>query len=112
MEAIADCYFMRRVPPAWFRPGKERLDFLITLAKDFNVDGVIWNYLFNCRPLSQPSHLLKQFVEKGTNIPVLSLEFDFVDSRFYSAAVLKTRVETFAQMLRARKSLPYYLIAK
>ena len=40
MEALADCYFMQRVPPAWFRPGRERLDFLLQLAKDFNVAGM------------------------------------------------------------------------
>lgn len=50
------------------------------------------------------SHLLKQFVEKQTGIPVLSLEMDVYDSRTYSAAALRTRVETFADMLRARKA--------
>jgi len=73
-------------------------------AQEFNVDGVIFNYLFNCRPIAMLSHLLKQFVEKQTGIPVLSLEMDVYDSRIYSAAALRTRVETFADMLRARKA--------
>ena len=73
-------------------------------AQEFNVDGVIFNYLFNCRPIAMLSHLLKQFVEKQTGIPVLSLEMDVYDSRAYSAAALRTRVETFADMLRARKA--------
>jgi len=73
-------------------------------AQDSNVDGVIWNYLFHCRPLSLPSHLLKHFIEKETGIPVLSLEFDLADSRSYSAEALRTRVETFADMLRAKKA--------
>ena len=34
-------------------------------------------------------------IEKSGGVVVVE-EFDFVDSRFYSAAVLKTRVETFA----------------
>jgi len=73
-------------------------------AQEFNVDGVIFNYLFNCRPIAMLSHLLKQFVEKETGIPVLSLEMDVYDSRTYSAGALRTRVETFADMLRARKA--------
>jgi len=73
-------------------------------AQELNVDGVIWNYLYNCRPLSLHSHLVKQFVEKETGIPVLSLEFDLADNRSYSAAAMRTRVETFAEMLRARKA--------
>ncbi len=74
------------------------------IARESNVDGIIWNYHFNCRPLAQPSHLFKQFVEKETGIPVLSLESDWYDSRNYSAASLRTRVETFAEILRARKA--------
>ena len=73
-------------------------------AREFNLDGVIWTYLFNCRPLGQPSHSLKRLVEQETGVPVLSLEFDFADSRTYSAAALRTRVETFAEILRARKA--------
>jgi benzoyl-CoA reductase/2-hydroxyglutaryl-CoA dehydratase subunit BcrC/BadD/HgdB len=73
------------------------------VAQEANIDGIIWNYLFNCRPLSQPSHLLKQFVERETGIPVLSLETDIYDSRTYSAEALRTRVETFAEILQVRK---------
>ena len=72
-------------------------------VKDFNIDGLIWNYLYNCRPFSLTSHCVKQWVEQNTGLPSLSLETDNYDSREYSAAVLRTRVETFADMLRARK---------
>jgi benzoyl-CoA reductase/2-hydroxyglutaryl-CoA dehydratase subunit BcrC/BadD/HgdB len=72
------------------------------LTKEIHLDGIIWNSLFNCRPLSQPSHLFERLVEKETGIPVLSLEMDIYDSRTYSAGALRTRVEAFAEMLRAR----------
>ena len=72
-------------------------------VKGSNVDGFIWNYLFHCRPISQTSHLMKQFVEKETGIPVLSLEFDIADNRTFSAEALRIRIETFADILRARK---------
>jgi benzoyl-CoA reductase/2-hydroxyglutaryl-CoA dehydratase subunit BcrC/BadD/HgdB len=74
------------------------------VAQDSRVDGFIWNYLFNCRPIASTSHLLKKVVEEETGIPVLSLEVDIYDSRYYSPATLKTRVETFADILRARKA--------
>ena len=73
------------------------------VAREANIDGIVWNYLFNCRPLSQPSHLLKEFVERETGIPVLSLETDIYDSRTYSTEALRMRVETFAEILRVRK---------
>ena len=74
------------------------------VTQDSKVDGFIWNYLFNCRPIASTSHLLKKVVEEETGIPVLSLEVDIYDSRYYSPASLRTRVETFADILRARKA--------
>lgn len=74
-------------------------------AQEFDVDGVIFNYMFNCRPMAMLSHLLKQFVERETGIPVLSLEMDMYDSRTYNESALRIRVEAFAEMLRAKKDL-------
>lgn len=74
-------------------------------AKSMDVDGVIWNYLYNCRPTALGSHLIKKWIEERTDIPTLSLEMDIYDSRSYGAAALKTRVEAFAELLRARKAV-------
>ena len=71
---------------------------------DLKVDGVLWGYIYNCRPLAETSHTVKKWVEENTGVPVLSLEIDAYDSRNYSAAALRTRVEAFAEMLRDRKA--------
>lgn len=76
----------------------------INAIKELDMDGSIWNYQFNCRPLAQPSHFLPKLAEEETGVPCLSLEMDYYDSRTYSAAALRTRVETFAEMLRAKKA--------
>ena len=73
-------------------------------VKDLNMDGVMWGYLYNCRPLAETSHTVKRWVEETTGVPALALEMDIYDSRNYSAAALRTRVEAFAEMLRARKA--------
>jgi len=73
-------------------------------VKTLNVDGVLWSYLYNCRPSALLSHALKKWVEETTGVPTLSLEMDIYDSRNYSAAALRTRVEAFAEMLRAGKA--------
>jgi benzoyl-CoA reductase/2-hydroxyglutaryl-CoA dehydratase subunit BcrC/BadD/HgdB len=67
------------------------------------VEGLIWNYVLHCRPMSLPSHLMKQVIEKETGIPVLAIEFDLVDNRTINANSLRTKVETFAEILRARR---------
>jgi hypothetical protein len=66
-------------------------------------DGVIDVYLFSCRPAALESHNYKLAAEK-TGIPHLPLEIDLYDTRNYSAEALRTKVETFADMLRARKA--------
>jgi hypothetical protein len=73
-------------------------------VKTLNIDGVLWSYLYNCRPSALLSHVVKKWVEETTGVPTLSLEMDIYDSRNYSAATLRTRVEAFAEMLRARKA--------
>jgi len=63
-------------------------------VKALNIDGLVWGYLYNCRPLALTSHFIKKWVEKTTGVPTLSLEMDIYD---------RTRVEAFAELLRARK---------
>ena len=72
-------------------------------AELMKLDGYIAQYLYNCRPVATISHIQKDYLEKRTGLPVLSLEIDDFDSRGYSADSLRTTVETFAEMLRARK---------
>jgi hypothetical protein len=72
-------------------------------AQAVKLDGFIVNYLYNCRPASLVSHNQKKYLEEKTGLPVLSLEEDIYDSRTYSAASLRTKVETFADMLKAKK---------
>lgn len=70
-----------------------------------DVDGVIYNYQFSCRPLVCDGKLAKSFVEKETELPTLLLEMDFYDNRNYSSSSMRTRIEAFAEMLRAKKTV-------
>jgi hypothetical protein len=72
-------------------------------SKVMKLDGLIVNYLYNCRPGGHLSHSPKKYLEEKTGLPVLSLEIDSFDSRAYSADSLRTKVETFAYMLKERK---------
>lgn len=74
------------------------------MVEDLKVDGAIADYLFNCRPVASTSHLLKKFVEEETGVPILSLEVDVYDSRYYTPSSMRTKIETFAEILRARKA--------
>ncbi|MBL7178048.1 MAG: 2-hydroxyacyl-CoA dehydratase [Desulfobacteraceae bacterium] len=96
MRNLAECYFWRRVPPAWFRPGKERLDFLVQLAKDFNVAGVIWYHLMYRESYKTESHYFPGLLKKETGLPMLTLESDYDAAE---VGQMRTRIETFFEIL-------------
>jgi benzoyl-CoA reductase/2-hydroxyglutaryl-CoA dehydratase subunit BcrC/BadD/HgdB len=80
-----------------------QIQFYEKAANIMNLDGFIAQYLYNCRPVATISHAQKKYLEEKTGLPVLSLEIDNFDSRTHSADSLRTRVETFAEMLKAKK---------
>jgi len=81
-----------------------QIQFYEKAADLMKLDGFIAQYLYNCRPVATISHIQKKYLEEKTGLPVLSLEIDNFDSRAYSADSLRTKVETFAEMLKAKKN--------
>jgi hypothetical protein len=73
-------------------------------CKAFNVDGAIDFYPYSCREWVPTVMITKRMIERELGIPVLVLEGDCYDTRNYSAGQLRTRVETFAELLRAAQA--------
>jgi len=99
MEAIADRYFRRRIPPAWFRPSQERLDNLIKLARDYKVDGIVWYQLKYRSSYDIQAFYFDKRVKKELDIPMLKLESDYDVSE---RGPLRTRIETFVETIQTR----------
>jgi benzoyl-CoA reductase/2-hydroxyglutaryl-CoA dehydratase subunit BcrC/BadD/HgdB len=97
MEAIAEAYFMKRVPPAWFRPGGERHDHLIKLARDFKADGVIWYELMYRESYKTESYYFPARLREETGLPMLVIDSDYDPAE---AGQMRTRIETFVETLR------------
>jgi len=98
MQALADRYFRRRVPPAWFRPSRERLDYLIKLARDFNIDGIIWYQLMYRSSYDIQAFYFEKLLKKELDIPMLKVESDYDVSE---RGPLRTRIETFVEIIKA-----------
>jgi len=96
MAALVDGHFTRRVPPAWFRPGRERLDFLVKLSKDFNVDGVIWYQLMYRESYKTESYYFPDILKRETGLSMLTLESDYDAAE---VGQLRTRIETFIESI-------------
>jgi benzoyl-CoA reductase/2-hydroxyglutaryl-CoA dehydratase subunit BcrC/BadD/HgdB len=97
LEALADRYFRRRVPPAWFRPSRERIDFLMKLAKDFSVDGIIWYQLMYRDSYDIQSFYFEKIVKEEIGLDMLKVQSDYDTSEI---GPLMTRVETFIETIK------------
>lgn len=96
LEALADAYFMRRVPPAFFRPSGERIDFIMKLAEDFKVDGLVWYQLMYRDSYDVESVYFERLLRKRLGIPMLKVQSDYDRTE---VGPLRTRVETFMETL-------------
>lgn len=97
MANLAESYFMDRVCPGWFRPGTERLDFLVKLAKDYKVAGVIWYQLMYRESYKVESYFFPDILKKeaGLSMLVVESEYDAMET-----GPMKTRIETFIETIR------------
>jgi benzoyl-CoA reductase/2-hydroxyglutaryl-CoA dehydratase subunit BcrC/BadD/HgdB len=74
------------------------------IAKEGNVDGILFTPAYQCRGMTGLPAMTKATVEKELGKPILHLETGIVDARGHSASTMKTRVDAFAELLRARKA--------
>jgi hypothetical protein len=79
------------------------IDYFTEYCKQWNVDGFIIHFPYSCRPWAITPIMAKKSISEKLNIPCLVMEGDCYDTRNYSAGQLRTRVETFAELLKMRK---------
>jgi benzoyl-CoA reductase/2-hydroxyglutaryl-CoA dehydratase subunit BcrC/BadD/HgdB len=104
MESLADCYLMKRICPAWFRPGDERRDFLIKLCGDYQVDGVIWYQLMFRESYKTESYYFPERLKKKTGLSMLEVESDYDPAE---GGNMCTRIETYVDNLtRTIREMP------
>jgi benzoyl-CoA reductase/2-hydroxyglutaryl-CoA dehydratase subunit BcrC/BadD/HgdB len=93
LENVADRYL--QINCSCFTPNQERIDKVIDLAKEYNVDGVIQYVLQYCHGYNIEAVKLEQAL-KRTGIPVLKLETDYSEE---DVGPLKTRIDAFLERL-------------
>ena len=76
----------------------------VEVCKAFNLDGAIITYPYSCRMCAITPIMKKKGIQDQCGIPAMVLEADVYDTRQYSPASMRTRVEAFAELLRMKKS--------
>ncbi len=90
------CYTNRNLPG--------RIDMLVDYVREYAADGFLINSVKSCNSFSAGQLLILREVEKRTGIPGGFIESDLVDPRYFSAANIKNRLESYLQMIDARKA--------
>jgi benzoyl-CoA reductase subunit B len=99
LESLAEyclgCYTNLNLP--------SRIDLLVRYIAEYEADGFLINSVKSCNSFSAGQlHILRE-VEARSGRPGGFIESDLVDPRYFSAANIKNRLESYFQMLEQKR---------
>ena len=94
LDAIADRQLETHC--ACFTPNDERIEDILTLARDWAVDGVVHYNLQFCHTFANEAVKVEKALAER-DIPLLRIETDYSDE---DMGQLRTRVDAFLEMIR------------
>jgi len=101
LETLADyclgCYTNLSLPA--------RVDLLTRYVREYRADGLLINSVKSCNSFSVGQLLMLREVENRTGVPGAFIESDLVDPRYFSAANIKNRIESYLQMLDQKRAI-------
>ncbi len=80
-----------------------RVDMLANYMDEYQADGLLINSIKSCNSFSAGQLLIMREVEKRTGKPAAFIETDLVDPRYFSAANVKNRLESYFQMVEQKR---------
>ncbi|RMH45089.1 MAG: benzoyl-CoA reductase subunit B [Deltaproteobacteria bacterium] len=99
LETLADychgCYTNLNLPT--------RVEMLARYVRDYDADGLLINSVKSCNSFSAGQLLILREVEKRTGKAATFIETDLVDPRYFSAANVKNRIESYLQMVDQKR---------
>ena len=81
-----------------------RIDMLSRYLEEYQADGLLINSIKSCNSFSAGQLLMMREIERRTGKPGAFIESDLVDPRYFSAANIKNRLESYFQMIEQRRS--------
>jgi len=80
-----------------------RLKLLERYVREYQADGFLINSVKSCNSFSVGQLLLLRKLEESTGVPGGFIESDLVDPRYFGKANIENRVQSYLQMLAAKK---------
>ncbi len=96
LSSIAERY-VKRVPcPSKDWPVRTRVDHIVKLAKEYDIQGAIVMQMKFCDPHELDTPAIKKALENDVGVPTIFLEFDVT----VPIGQFKTRIEAFLEIIR------------
>jgi benzoyl-CoA reductase subunit B len=99
LESLADyclgCYTNLSLPA--------RVALLERYIRDYQADGFLINSVKSCNSFSAGQLLMLRQLEQRTGVPGGFIESDLVDPRYFGKANIENRIQSYLQMLEARR---------
>jgi len=99
LETLADyclgCYTNLGLP--------SRVALIERYIREYRADGFLINSVKSCNSFSVGQLLMLRELETRTGVPGAFIESDLVDPRYFSAANIKNRIESYLQMLDQKR---------
>ncbi|HMY58006.1 MAG TPA: benzoyl-CoA reductase subunit B [Pseudomonadota bacterium] len=99
LESLAEycggCYTNLNLP--------SRIDLLCKYMTEYQADGLLINSVKSCNSFSAGQLMMMREVERRTGKPTGFVETDLVDPRYFSAANIKNRLESYLQMIEQKR---------
>jgi benzoyl-CoA reductase subunit B len=100
LESLAEycmgCYTNLNLP--------SRVEMLSRYVEEYDADGLLVNSIKSCNSFSAGQLMILREVESRTGRPGGFIESDLVDPRYFSAANIKNRLESYFQMIEQKRS--------
>jgi benzoyl-CoA reductase subunit B len=81
----------------------QRVDLLEQYMHEYEADGLLINSIKSCNSFSAGQLMIMREIEKRTGKPGAFIETDLVDPRYFSAANVKNRLESYFQMIDQKR---------
>ena len=80
-----------------------RIKDIVRLFNEWHLDGILWFNHVPCKVIGTDSLMIKKALKKELGVPIVVVEGDIYDARFYNRQQIRTRVESFSEMLKTRR---------
>jgi benzoyl-CoA reductase subunit B len=82
-----------------------RVDMLARNIREYDADGLLINSIKSCNSFSAGQLVMMREIERITGKPAAFIETDLVDPRYFSAANVKNRLESYFQMIDQKRQV-------